>query len=54
MQVRERPCCALKPSKYVHDIDFDQGHDYEENIKKLKYLAENLKEEIKVFFYLFR
>jgi hypothetical protein len=55
MLVRERPCCKIKPSKYIYDIDYDQGKNLEENIKKLKCLSDNLKEEIKVnnFFNIF-
>jgi len=34
-------------------VDYDQGKDYEENIKKLKYLAEHLKDEIKVILIFF-
>ena len=53
MLVRERPCCKIKPSKYIYDIDFDQGKNFENNIKKLKCLSDNLKEEIKVNKYLY-
>lgn len=48
-QVRKNPCCALKPSKYKYEIDYDQiENNYEDNINKLKFLADNLVEEIKV------
>ena len=53
MQTRNYPCCAMKTSKYKYEINYDQGNDYEENIKKLKFLADNLKEEIKVIFKFF-
>jgi len=52
-QVRKNPCCALKPSKFKYDVDYDQGRDYEENINKLKFLANHLKDEIKVILKLF-